>query len=221
MDNNYTTPLARLARALEIFIPGYMFGKSWGIANARTVDLFRAEFPPFLIDMAEGIKASVHTQNENLERLVATVAGAAIGFAVIALLAVAMHWILGDRRYVDSLRFTAVSLIPIAVLNGTLSHVVQTLLENLHTANAEALTNSALRSPWSYFVLNFIFYMTALWMLGARTGVKGRRRWAVLGVGVAFMALYLAGGLMITPGEWQLLLPKLMKSYGASAGGGL
>jgi len=33
MENNYTTPLARWARILEIFIPGYMFGKSYGIAD--------------------------------------------------------------------------------------------------------------------------------------------------------------------------------------------
>jgi hypothetical protein len=221
MSNNYKTPLARIARALEIFIPGYMFGKSWGIANERTVDLFRAEFPSFLIDMAEGIKGLITTHNENLERLVATVAGAAVGFVVILVLAVAMHFVMGDRKYIDSLRFTAVTLIPIAVFNGTLSHVLQTLLENLGTKDADALTSSALYSPWGFFVLNFIFYLTALWMLGQRTGVKRRRRWGVVAVGVAFVALYLAGGLMITPGEWEVLLPKLQQSYAAMAGGAL
>jgi hypothetical protein len=54
--------------------------------------------------------------------------------------------------------------------------------------------------------------MIALWMLGRRTGVKRSRRWGVVGVGFAFMVLYLACGLMITPGEWNELLPKLQQS---------
>ncbi len=212
METAYTTPLARTARILEIFIPGYMFGKSWGIANEHTVDLFRAEFPAFLVDMAEAIKHSIHTNNESLQRLFATCAGAIVGFAVVAILAFVMHYVLRDRKYIDSLRFTAVTLIPVAVLNGTLSHAVQTLVQNLGTQSEEALTRSALQSPWSFFVLNFVFYLTALWMMGRRTGVRGGRRWAVVGVGVGFMGLYLALGLMITPGEWTVLLPKLQQS---------
>jgi len=212
MDNNYTSPLAKWSRILEIFIPGYMFGKSWGIADEKTVELFRAEFPPFLIDMAELLKGTLQTNNENLERLVATSAGAVVGFLIVVVLAIAMHYVLGDRKYIDSLRFTSVTLIPVALMNGTLSHVVKTILEGLGVQSTEALTKSALQSPWGYFVMNFIFYMIALWMLGRRTGVKRNRRWGVVGVGVAFMVLYLACGLMITPGEWNELLPKLQQS---------
>jgi flagellar biosynthesis/type III secretory pathway M-ring protein FliF/YscJ len=51
--------------------------------------------------------------------------------------------------------------------------------------------------------------MICLWMLGRRTGVKRNRRWVVIGIGIAFMAVYIACGLMITPGEWEVLLPKL------------
>ncbi len=57
MAEIYSTPLARWARALEIFIPGYMFGKSYGIADEKTVDLYRAQFPAFLINIAEYLKA--------------------------------------------------------------------------------------------------------------------------------------------------------------------
>jgi hypothetical protein len=212
MAGSYTTPLAKWARMLEIFIPGYMFGKSWGIADKKTVELFRAEFPSILIDMAEYLKQMLHTDNHNLELLISTVAGAIVGFIVIVVLAVFMHFALGDRKYIDSLRFTSVTLIPIAVLNGTLSHVLKTLLEGMGTQTTEALTKSALQSPWGYFVLNFVFYMVALWMLGRRTGVKRNRRWAVIGVGVSFVGLYLACGLMIMPGEWSQLLPKLQQS---------
>ena len=209
MENNYTTPLARWARALEIVIPGYMFGKSYGIADEKTVDLFRAQFPAFLINLAEYLKTIFQTDNENLQRFVTNTAGAVIGFSLIAILAIVMHIVLRDRKYVDTLRFTAVTLLPIAVLNGTLSHAVKTLVENMGTQTVEALTNSAIQGPRNYIVLNFCFYMICLWMLGRRTGVVRTRRWAVICVGIAFMAIYLASGLMITAGEWQILLPKL------------
>jgi cytochrome bd-type quinol oxidase subunit 2 len=212
MVHNYTTPLARWARILEIFIPGYMFGKSWGIADEKTADLFRAEFPVFLINAAEFLKGILQTGNENLERLVATCAGAIVGFLIIVVLAIAIHFVLRDRKYIDSLRFTSVTLIPIAVMNGTLSHVMKTLLEGVDMQTTEALTQSALRAPWNYFYMNLAFYMIALWMLGRRTGVKRNRRWALIGVGLAFMATYLACGLMIMPGEWSELLPKLQQS---------
>ena len=63
LEERYITPLAKWARILEIFIPGYMFGKAWGIANAQTVDLYRAIFPPFLIDMAEKMKGLMVTDS--------------------------------------------------------------------------------------------------------------------------------------------------------------
>ena len=212
MEATYRTPLARTARFLEIFIPGYMFGKAWGIADSQTVDLFRAEFPTILINMAESMKNLVETDNLNLQRLFSTCAGAIVGFVVVILLAIVMHFVLRDRKYIDSLRFTAVTLIPVAVMNGTMSHGVKTLVENLGTQSEEALTQSALQSPWGYFVINFIFYMLGLWIMGARTGVNRGRRIGLILVGVGFMGLYLASGLMITPSEWAVLLPKLQQS---------
>ena len=213
MESNYTTPLARTARILEIFIPGYMFGKSWGISNEHTVDLFRAQFPAFLINGAEAIKGLVATDSVYMQRFLATTAGAIVGFLVILALAVVIHMVLRDRKYIDSLRFAAITLIPLAVLNGTLSHAVQTLVESLGGgASVEALTKSALQSPRGTAGLLIFFYLTTLWMFSRRTGVTGKRRWAVLGVGVGFVAIYMAGGLMITPGEWDVLLPKLQQS---------
>ena len=51
MENpGYSSPLARWARALEIAIPTYMLGKSWGLANAHTAEIYRAEFPRFIAD---------------------------------------------------------------------------------------------------------------------------------------------------------------------------
>lgn len=214
MEETYKTPLARAARFLEIFIPAYMFGKSWGIADEMTVDLFRAEFPPFLIDMAEFMKGLVVTENENLGRLLSTTAGATVGFGVVLVLAAVFHFILRDRKYIDSVRYTSVTLIPIAVLNGTLSHAVKTLVENLGTTDPSALQKSAVQSPWSYFVLNVIFYLVAIWMMGKRTGVKRSRRFWLLSAGVGFVGLYLALGLMIMPEEWQNLLPTLQQSLG-------
>jgi hypothetical protein len=212
MAETYSTPLARWARALEIFIPGYMFGKAYGIADEKTVDLFRAQFPAFLINLAEYLKGILHTDNANLQRFITNTSGALIGFILIAILAMVMHVVLRDRKYVDTLRFTAVTLLPIAVLNGTLSHAVKTLVENMGTQTVEALTNSAIQGPRNYIVLNFCFYMICLWMLGRRTGVVRTRRWGVICVGIAFMAVYLASGLMITASEWQVLLPKLQEA---------
>lgn len=216
MDTPYTTPLATWARALEIFIPAYMFGKSWGIAKSITVDLYRATFPPFLIDGAEYLKQILHTGNHYLQLLVATSAGAFIGFLVIAVLGFVMYLVLRDRRYVDALRFTSVTLIPIAVMNGTLSHLSNTLLESLGGGeNIETLTQSALQGPRGQIVMFCVFYITSLWMMGRRTGVSRNRRFGVLAVGIGFMVLYFAAGLMITAGEWQVLLPKLQAALAA------
>jgi len=216
MASNYTTPLAKWARFLEIFIPGYMFGKSWGIATDITVDLYRATFPPFLIDTAEYLKGMLHTTNENLERLVATSAGAFVGFLVIVVLAIVMHFVLRDRKYIDSLRFTSVTLIPLAVMNGTLSHLTNTLLESLGGGESvEALTKSALEGPRGQIIMFLVFYVTSLWMLGGRTGVKRWRRWGVIAIGIGFMVTYFACGLMITTGEWEVLLPKLQAALAA------
>ena len=216
MENKYTTPLATWARFLEIFIPAYMFGKSWGIATEVTVDLYRAAFPPFLIDAAEALKGMLHTTNENLERLVSTSAGALVGFLVIMILAFFMHLVLRDRKYIDSLRFTSVTLIPLAVMNGTLSHLTNTLLESLGMGQSvEALTQSALEGPRGQIIMFCIFYMTSLWMLGIRTGVKGWHRWGAIAVGIGFLVAYFACGLMITAGEWEGLIPKLQGALAA------
>ncbi|MBW1792787.1 MAG: hypothetical protein JRJ14_11155 [Deltaproteobacteria bacterium] len=216
MANNYTTPFARWARLLEIFIPGYMFGKSWGIATDVTADLYRAVFPPFLIDAAESLKGILHTTNTNLERLVSSSAGAVVGFLVIVILAIFMHLVLRDRKYIDSLRFTSVTLIPLAVMNGTLSHLTNTLLESLGMgATPEALTKSALEGPTGQIAMFCIFYMTSLWLFGGRTGVKGWHRWGVITVGIGFLVAYFACGLMITAGEWEVLLPQLQAALAA------
>jgi len=213
-ETHYITPLAKWARILEIIIPVYLFGKSWGVADEKTVDLFRAEFPPFLIDGAEYLKSLVPAGNEVLGRVYATYAGTIIGFLVVFILAVLFHLVLHDRKFIDSFRFTSVTLVPISLLNGTLSHVMKTLLENVDAAaaNAEALKRVAVDSSWNYFYLNFAFYIIALWMLSQRTGVKRRRTWGVVGVGIAFMALYIACGLLIMPNEWTELQPKLLEA---------
>jgi hypothetical protein len=214
MAPNYTTPFARWARLFEIIIPAYMFGKSWGLANEKTVDLFRAEFPPFLIDGAEYLKGLVPAGSEALGLFYATYAGALIGFLVILILAVIMHFVLRDRKFIDSLRFTSVTLLPLALLNGTLSHVLKTLLENVDAASAtgDALKKTAVDGSMNYFYFNFAFYMIALWMMSQRTGVKRARRFGVVGVGALFVALYIACGLLIMPGEWAELQPKLLEA---------
>jgi cytochrome bd-type quinol oxidase subunit 2 len=214
MTVNYTTPLAKWARILEIIIPAYMFGKSWGVANEKTVDLFRAQFPSFLIDTVEYLKAMVETDSAPLQRCIATYAGAFLGILVVAVLAIAIHFILGDRKFIDSLRFTSLTLIPIAMLNGMLSHVVKTILENVDAASAtsEALEKAVVDTSWNYFYLNFIFYVIALLIMCRRTEVQRSRRWGVLAVGGCFVAVYIGCGLMIMPAEWAELQPKLMKA---------
>jgi hypothetical protein len=210
MEDTYKTPLAKIARFLEIFIPGYMFGKAWGIAHESTVDLYRAMFPPVLINIAESMKKIIDTDSHAMELLFSTMSGAVIGFIVIMVLGLVMHFVLNDRRYVDSLRFTSITLIPLAVMNGTLSHVSNTVLDSLGGGeSAEALTNSALQSPRGQIALFCVLYVISIWMFGKRTGVKGWRRYGVLVVGIGFMAAYFLFGLSITTSEWTVLLPKL------------
>lgn len=216
MEDTYTTPLARWARFLEIFIPCYMFGKAWGIASEVTVDLYRAVFPPFLINWAETLKGVIPNAGEDMGRLVATSAGAIFGFLVVMLLAIAMHLVLRDRKYIDSLRFTSVTLIPLAVMNGTLSHLTNTLLESLGGGESiEVLTQSALEGPRGQIFMFTAFYMTSIWMFGKRTGVKGWHRWGVILVGIGFLAVYFYSGLMITAAEWEAVLPKLQATLAA------
>ena len=212
MAENYTTPLARAARIMAIIIPCYMFGKAWGIADAKTVDLFRAMFPPFLIDIAEFFKKIMQTDNANIQRFFSTMSGAIVGLIVVILLSVIMHFVLRDRKFIDSLRFTSVSLIPIAVLNGTLSHAIKTLVENLGSQAPDALYASTVSSSRGNILIDGAFYLTAMWMLGRRTGVSRGRRYGVVGVGLGFVVVYMALGLMISPGEWQALLPKLQQA---------
>ncbi len=214
MASNYTTPFARWARLFEIIIPAYMFGKSWGLADEKTVDLFRAEFPPFLIDGTEYLKGLVPAGSETLGLFYATYAGALIGLLVVLILAVIMHFVLRDRKFIDSLRFTSVTLLPLALLNGTLSHVLKTLLENVDAASAtgDVLKKTAVDGSYNYFYFNFVFYMIALWMMAQRTGVKRARRFGVVSVGILFIALYIACGLLIMPGEWAELQPKLLEA---------
>ncbi len=214
-NDSYKTPLARAARIMEIIIPCYMFGKAWGISDAKTVDLFRAMFPPFLIDIAEFFKRIMQTDNENIQRFFSTMSGAIVGFIVVAILALIMHLVLRDRKYIDSLRFTSVSLIPIAVLNGTLSHAIKTLIENLGTQTPEALYASTVSSSRGNIALDGFFYLTAMWFLARRTGVRRSKRVGVVCVGVAFMLVYIGLGLMISPAEWQVLLPKLQQALTA------
>jgi hypothetical protein len=215
-EERYITPLAKWSRVLEIFIPGYMFGKAWGIANAQTVELYRVIFPEFLINMAEGMKGwLIQTESAALERVFSTCAGALVGFLVILILGAVMHFVLGDRKYIDSLRFTSITLIPLAVMNGTLSHLTNTLLETLGGGETiEALTKSAVDSPRGQIQMFCFFYMLALWMMGKRTGVVGKRRWFVLLAGVAFLTVYFALGLGITANEAAEVLPKLMAAHG-------
>jgi hypothetical protein len=215
-EERYITPLAKWWRVLEIFIPGYMFGKAWGIANEHTVDLYRAIFPGFLIDMAEGMKGwLIQTDSAPLERLFSTCSGALVGFLVILVLGVFMHFALGDRKYIDSLRFTSITLIPLAVMNGTLSHVTNTLFETLGGGETiETLTKSAVDSPSGQIKMFCVFYMLAIWMLAKRTGVIGKRRWFVLLVGIGFLAAYFYLGLGITPQEAAEVLPKMMAAHG-------
>ena len=212
MADNYTTPLARAARIMEIIIPCYMFGKSWGIADEKTVDLFRAMFPAFIVNMAEFFKGIMHTDNMNIQRFFSTVSGAIVGFMVVAILALIMHLVLRDRKYLDTLRFTAVSLFPIAGLNGTLSHAIKTLVENLGTQAPDALYASTVSSSQGNLALDGFFYLTAMWFLARRTGVKRSKRVGVVCVGIAFMVIYIGLGLMISPAEWQALLPKLQQA---------
>lgn len=214
-EERYTTPLAKWSRLLEIFIPGYMFGKAWGIANEHTVDLYRAIFPSFLINMAEYMKTLVAIDSPSLGRFYSTSVGALVGFGVILLLGLVMHFVLGDRKYIDSLRFTSITLIPLAVMHGLLTHVTNTIFESLGGAQTiESLTKAAVDSPSGQIYMFCVFYILALWMMAKRTGVAGRRRYFVLLVGIGFIAVYLAMGLGIDSKEAAEILPKMMAAQG-------
>ena len=133
----------------------------------------------------------------------------------ILALGLVMHFILRDRKYIDSLRFTAITLIPLAVMHGTLTHVTKTIIESLGGGETiEAMTVAAVDSPRGQIQMFCVFYMLALWMMAKRTGVYGKRRWFVLLVGVGFLVVYFALGLGITNMEAAEVLPKLMAAHG-------
>ena len=214
-EERYTTPFAKWSRLLEIFIPGYMFGKAWGIANEHTVDLYRVIFPSFLINIAEYMKTLADISSPSLARFYATSAGALVGFGGIFILGLVMHFVLGDRKYIDSLRFTSITLIPLAVMHGLLTHVTNTIFESLGGAQTiESLTKAAVDSPSGQIYMFCVFYLLALWMMAKRTGVAGKRRWFVLLVGIGFIAVYLSMGLGIDSKEAAEILPKMMAAQG-------
>lgn len=216
VQERYITPLAKWARILEIFVPGYMFGKAWGIAKPEMLDLYKAIFPAFLIDMAEKMKGLMVTNNEALQRLFATMAGALVGFGIVFALGFLMYIVLRDRKYLDAVRFTSITLIPLAVMNGTLSHVTNTIMESLGGGDTiESLTKAAVDSPSGQIKMFCLFYMLAIWMLAKRTGVIGWRRWGVIVVGVVFLGVYFYCGLGITANEAAVVLPKMMAAHGA------
>lgn len=198
--------LAWWARVMEIIIPAYMFGKSWGMAQEKNIELFRMQFPSFLIDATESLKGLFTVESEYLMRFIATTSGALIALFVMIALAIFIHLILNDRKFVDSLRFTAVTIIPLAVLNGLLSHVLQTILDNIAIQSIASMKMSILYMPWGFLVMTLAFYLIALWVMGRRTGVSPKKRWLLIGVGLGFVAVYVAGGLMISPNEWQMLI---------------
>ena len=214
MEKQYTTPFAQWARIFEIIIPIYMFGKSWAMFDERTVQLFQAVFPTFLVDGAVTIRSFLETGGEAFGRFVATYAGTLLGLVVVALLAVVMHLVLRDRRFIDTLRLTSVTLLPLAIMNGTLSHVMKTYLENIDAASAtpEALEQAVVSASNNYFYLFTLFYIIALWVMPRRTGVQGWKRWAVVAVGLLFIVAYVQAGLLIDAGEWAALAPQLMES---------
>ena len=199
MENQYTSPFAKWARIFEIIIPIYMFGKSWAMFDERTVQLFQAVFPTFLVDGAVTIRSFLETGGEAFGRFVATYAGTLLGLAVVVLLAAAMHLVLRDRKFVDTLRLTSVTLLPLALMNGTLSHVMKTYLENIDAASAtpEALEQAVVNASNNYFYLFTLFYIIALWVMPRRTGVQGWKRWAVVTVGLLFIVAYVQAGLLI------------------------
>ena len=214
MENQYTTPFARWARIFEIIIPIYMFGKSWAMFDEKTVELFQAVFPKFLVDGAVTIRGFLETGGEAFGRFVATYAGTLLGFAVVVILAIVMHLVLRDRKFIDTLRLTSVTLLPLAIMNGTLSHVMKTYLENIDAASAtpEALKGAVVTASNNYFYLFSLFYIIALFMMGRRTGAQGWKKWAVVGVGILFLGAYVQFGLLIDAGEWAELSPKLMEA---------
>jgi len=126
-----------------------------------------------------------------------------------------LHLILGDRKYIDSLRFTSITLIPLAVMHGLLTHVTNTIFESLGGGETiEMLTTAAVDSPRQQINMFCVFYMLALWMMAKRTGVAGKRRWFLLLAGVGFLVVYFALGLGITNMEAAEVLPKMMAAQG-------
>jgi hypothetical protein len=214
MENQYTTPFAQWARIFEIIIPIYMFGKSWAMFDEKTVQLFQAVFPKFLVDGAVTIRGFFETGGEAFGRFVATYAGTLLGFVVVVLLAVVMHLVLRDRKFIDTLRLTSVTLIPFALMNGTLSHVMKTYLENIDAASAtpEALEQAVVTASNNYFYLFTLFYIIALWVMSRRTGVQGWKKWAVVAIGLLFTIIYVQSGLLIDASEWAVLSPQLMEA---------
>jgi hypothetical protein len=104
--------------------------------------------------------------------------------------------------------------VPLAVLNGTLSHGMQTLLHSAMdpSSTESSLKNAAVNAPNGQIFIFTVFYLFAIFMLARRTGVRRAKRWALVGVGVGFMVVYFLAGLTITETEWVILLPKLQQA---------
>jgi hypothetical protein len=109
----------RSAIWLELIIPGYFFGKTFGTADAKYRFLDQFMYPPFFINICgyfRDLPVGHYTG-----RFLGVIAGAMIGVLWALLMGVFYKWVLKDWAYSKAARIGSMAFILIALMTGFMS----------------------------------------------------------------------------------------------------
>ena len=109
----------RSAIWLELIIPGYFFGKTFGTADAKFRFLDTFMYPPLFINICgyfRDLPVGYYTG-----RFLGVLAGAIIGVLCALLIGVFYKWVLKDWAYSKAARLGSLAFILVALLTGFMS----------------------------------------------------------------------------------------------------
>ncbi|MCP4716191.1 MAG: hypothetical protein GY868_13825 [Deltaproteobacteria bacterium] len=104
---------------LELAVPGYFFGKTFGTADAKFRFIDNLMYPRMFMDFCGYFRDM--TDSYYLGRFYGVFSGAVLGVLVALLIGVFYKWVMKDWAYAKAARIGAVSFILIALLTGFMS----------------------------------------------------------------------------------------------------
>lgn len=104
---------------LELVIPGYFFGKTFGTADAKFRFIDTHMYPGMFMKMCAYFSSL--SDGYYTSRFYGVISGAVLGIGVALLIGAAYKWVLRDWAYAKAARVGALAFILIALLTGFMS----------------------------------------------------------------------------------------------------